>query len=155
MRAIANILWLLIAIISLFAIMRVSYDYLTTINSLQNVRWRVASFDSPTTDATQTSVVLEVQNLSAVNFIFKDLEVFLWLNDMTVGKTYGRFEQRSLPPGTLMRLPLAVQIDPAHLRDAKAKARGNDRWQISGSYKVSAPFAENDFVYHLRLDIGP
>ncbi len=154
-RLIFNLGFALIGLLSLFALVRVSSDYLSTINSIQNFRWRVAAFEPPTADSTESRLTLEVQNRSNIDLDFKDLEVYLWLNDKTVGKTYGRFEARTIAAHANSHIPLTIQIDTNELRDTLAKNSGSTAWSLTGSYKVGAPFAASDFLYRLRLDIAP
>ncbi len=150
----STIPWIVITAISLFAIVRVTDDYVTSVASLQNFRWRVAKFETPANDSTQINLTLEVQNRSSIALSMKELEIYLWANDVTVGKTYGRFEAHTIQAGNFVRVPLVIEVSPTALRDAKTKAKGYDFWRISGSYKVSTPLSDNDFLYRLNLDIA-
>jgi len=151
MRFLTNLFWLSLAAASLFVIVRIADDYMTSIGSLQDFRWRIAQLDLPTDNALQTNIVLEIQNPSNLDLTLKELEIYLMDNNITVGKTYGRFEPRFIAAGETARVPLVIEITPAFLRDAKANARGSDQWRIVGSYKISTPLAENEFVYRLNM----
>ncbi|MBI1801470.1 MAG: hypothetical protein HYR71_07570 [Chloroflexi bacterium] len=147
--------WLLIAAVGLFTLVRIGSDYLSTIDSLQRFRWRTVQFTLPASDTSQTELILEAQNRSSLDLTMKDLEVYLWANDLTVGKTYGRFEPRPILSGQAESLRLLIQLDAGQLRDALAKAYPLGRWRVTGSYKVTAPLAGVDFVYRLSLDVQP
>ncbi len=155
MRAVAfYALWLAVAAAGVLALVRVSMDYQDTISSLQNFRWAVISFDPPTPDSATTSLVLEVENPSPVNVDFKDLVVYVWLNDTTIGKTYARFDARTVPPHSKAQMPLTIVVDDASLAAAIRDSSGQRQWRATGTYKARAPFANSDFNYQLSLDIG-
>jgi hypothetical protein len=145
--------WLGLAALSLAALAAVTSDYLTTIVSLQEFKWSVARFTPPPGGTGQTILVLEVQNQSKISVEYKDLEVYLWLDDVTVGKTYGRFEARSIRAGEADPVTLTIEIDGANLAEAKSRG-GSKVWRVSGTYKVRTPIADNDFVHRLSLDLG-
>ena len=84
---------------------------------------------------------------------FKDLEIYLWLDDVTVGKTYGGFPLRPVPASASLPLTLTIEIDSARVREARSR-NGRLLWHLTGTYKLRAPFADNDFPYRLALDLG-
>ena len=145
--------WLIVAAASLFALTRISDDYTQTIASLQKFDWRVGKFDLPAAGVDSTTLDIVIKNRSDVDLSIKDLEVYLWLNDRTVGKTYGQFVQQTVPVQQTVTLPLTIIMDTASLSDANRAANGAFFWHISGSYKVHAPFADSDFVYRLVLAV--
>ena len=153
MRALTVLFWLSLAALSTTTVLRVSDEYLSTVNSLQDFQWAVVQFDVPTASAERTSLVVEIQNQSRLDLDMKDLEVFLWLGDTTVGKTYGRFEPHTVRRGVAERIPLVIELTPAYLRDALGKLVGAPIWRATGSYKVSTPLTGSDFVFHLGLDV--
>jgi LEA14-like dessication related protein len=147
-------LWLAVAVAAAVALVRVSADYQNTIISLQDFRWGIVSFETPTVDSTTISLVLEVQNPSAVSLDFKDLEVYVWLNGATIGKTYARFEARTVPARSTARVPLTIVVDAASLADRLRVDGSKTLWRATGTYKARGPFADSDFNYQLSLDIG-
>lgn len=151
MRFFPNLFWLFVAAASVLVIVRIADDYLTNIGSLQNFRWRIAQFDRPSDNAAQTNIVLEAQNRSNLDLTVKELEIYLWGNDITIGKTYDRFEPRFIKAGEVARVPLVIEVTASFLRDAKANAHGADQWRVTGSYKISTSRVENDFVYRLNI----
>lgn len=155
MRRLAWLFWLSLAVLSTAALVRAGSDYLTTVTSLRDFRWSAAPFVVPADEALQTSLALDVQNASSVALTMKDLEVYLWLGDTTVGKTYARFEPLVVPRFTTVRVPLVIELTPAFIRDAHAKPGNAKRWQATGMYKVNTPVTSSDFVYHLQVDIAP
>ncbi len=146
--------WLAVAVAGAVVLFRVNADYENTIASLQDFRWAVVSFDAPATDSASTSLVLEVQNPSTFSIDFKDLVVYVWLNDATIGKTYARFDTRTVPPRSKAQLPLTIVVDGASLAAAIRDGAGKMLWRATGTYKARAPFADGDFNYELSLDIG-
>jgi LEA14-like dessication related protein len=146
--------WLAIAIAAAIVLVHVSADYQNTIISLQDFRWAVVSFDAPTRDSATTNLVLEVQNPSAFSIDFKDLVVYVWLNGTTIGKTYDRFDTRTVQPHSRAQLPLTIVVDGASLADAMRAGGGKMLWRATGTYKARAPFADGAFNYQLSLDIG-
>ena len=155
MRFFVNAFFVLLGLASVFVLVHVSSDYLGTLASLQDFRWGVAGFAEPQAGASEAHLTLEVQNRSGLDLDFKDLEVYLWLQDKTVGKTYGRFETRTVSAHSTAHIPLTILLDDAQLREALAGAPAERAWFITGTYKASAPFASNDFTYGLRLDVNP
>jgi hypothetical protein len=155
MRSPSWVFWLFLAVLSTATLIRVGDEYITTINSLENFQWSVSRFDVPSDNSERTTLILEVQNHSRLDLTMKELEVYLWLDDTTVGKTYGRFEPYLVPRGTVERIPLDIELTPAVLRAARAEPAGGLVWRATGSYKVSTPLTGSDFVYHLNLDIAP
>jgi len=155
MRSLSWVFWLSLAVLSAATLTRAGSEYLTTINSLQDFRWAAAQFVVPPDDALRTSLSLDLQNASNIDLTVKDLEVYLWLGDTTVGKTYGRFEPHLVPHGTTERVPLVMELTPAFMRDARDKPGSDLLWRVTGTYKVSTSLTGSDFVYHLRVDIAP
>ena len=155
MSRLTPLFWLALAAVSAYVLVRAGSDYLDTLVSFQDFRWGIAGFAAPAADATDAVVTLEVQNRSRLDLDFKDLEVYLWLNGATVGKSYGRFEARTVSAHSSVHIPVTIQLDPNQLRDAVAAQVGASAWSITATYKATAPFVPTDFEYHLRLDVGP
>jgi LEA14-like dessication related protein len=145
--------WLAVAASSLFALVHISDDYIATVTSLRDFEWRVTKFETPKVGAEHVTLEIEIRNRSNVDLPVKDLEVYLWLNDVTVGKTYGQFRAQNVQAHQAVVLPLTIEMDVASLRDALDNDGGVLLWHISGSYKVAAPFTDSNFVYHLMLDV--
>src|SRR5438105_15496558 len=99
MRVLATFFWLILAFISTATLIRVRNEYVTTVRALQDSQWAIAQFDAPSESAERASLVLEIRNQSGLDLTLKELEVYLWLGEMTVGKTYGRFEPLLVPRG--------------------------------------------------------
>jgi hypothetical protein len=123
------------------------------VSSLGDFEWRVSKLETPSVGAARTALEIEIRNRANVELPVKDLEVYLWLNDRTVGKTYGAFGTRNVQAHQTIVLPLTIEMDVASLRDALNNDGGVRLWHISGSYKVVAPFVDGNFVYHLMLDV--
>jgi hypothetical protein len=155
MRILSTLFWLFLAVLSTATLIRVADEYVTTVNSLQASQWAVSQFDVPADGAERTNLVLEIRNHSQLDLTVKELEVYLWLDDMTVGKTYGPFEPRLVPRGTVARVPLVIELMPAALSEARAKPAGSLPWRATGSYKISTPLTGTAFVYYLNLDLAP
>jgi LEA14-like dessication related protein len=154
MRSIAfYVFWLAVAASSLFALLRISSDYVATVTSLRDFEWRVTKLETPQVGAARTNLEIEIRNRSNVDLPVKDLEVYLWLNEVTVGKTYGQFVTQNVQAHQAVVQPLTLEMDIASLRDALNNDGGVRLWHISGSYKVAAPFTDSNFVYHLMLDV--
>lgn len=137
----------------LFVLVRVSSDYLTTIVSLQEFRWSAPPFQPPPDSTQRFDLSLALQNQSNIDLEFKDLEVYLWLDDVTVGKTYGQFPARSVRANASMPLSVTIELDAASLHAARSRT-GRMQWHVTGTYKLRAPFADNDFPYRLALDLS-
>ena len=148
-----GVFWLFVAAAGFFVLVRVSSDYLTTIVSLQEFRWSAPPFQPPSNSATRVDLALALQNQSNIDLEFKDLEVYLWLDDVTVGKTYGQVPARSVRANASMPLTVTIELDAASLREARSRNR-RMQWHVTGTYMLRAPFADNDFPYRLALDLG-
>ena len=155
MRILSTFFWLVLALLSAATLVRVGNEYVTTVSSLQASQWAVSQFTMPADGAESTSLVLEIRNRSRLDLTVKELEVYLWLNDTTVGKTYARFEPHLVPRGVIERIPLIVELSPAVVREARAGPSGGLPWRATGSYKISTPLTGSDFVYNLDLAITP
>src|SRR5438067_7964313 len=130
MRLIVNSFFVLLGLAGVFVLVHVGSDYLATLASLQEFRWGVVGFAEPQAGASEAQLTLEVQNRSGLDLDFKDLEVYLWLQDKTVGKTYGRFETRTVSAHSTAHIPLTIVLDDAQLRDALAGAPGGHAWSV-------------------------
>jgi hypothetical protein len=150
---IANSIWLCVAILSLFVIGQVASDYLGAISSLQNFVWRVESFTVEGADPPQAQLILAAQNRSRVVMRVRELELYVQANETDVGKTYPPFPAQTLQPGEHAKLNFTISLDPAQLRFAQTQTNGPNQWSILGTYKITTPFAEDDFFYHLNLPI--
>ena len=154
MRILASCFWLVLAFSSTAALIRAGNEYVTTVRSLQDSQWAILQFDAPPDSAERTGLVLEIRNPSGLDLRLKELEVYLWRGDMTVGKTYGHVEPLLVPRGSVKRIPLVIELNSEALRAAGVDAGGR-RWRAAGSYKISTALTGSDFVYHLDLDVAP
>jgi hypothetical protein len=145
--------WLALIGLSVFALAQVSSDYVNTVYSLQNFFWRVESLTL--TDAPQPAarLVIEIQNRSRVVLRVRELELYLQANHVDLGKTYGPFTPHAIQAGESVRLTFELELNADQLRIAQKRTNGQPSWRVLGTYKITTPFAEDDFFYRLNLPI--
>ena len=149
----STLFWTAVAAASLFVIARVGDDYLTSIRSLQELRWRVARFEPPAPDAAETVLLLEVQNRSRLDLTLINPEIYLWYGIDTVGKTYGYNQTRTIASGTNAQIPFTLIVNSTEYAKARARtAPTANVWRLTGSYKVTTPLTDFDLLYRLQLD---
>lgn len=149
----ATLGWLALAAASLFMLARLSDDYLTSIRSLQDLRWRIVRFVPPADDG-DGQAELEIQNRSRLDLTVSQLELFLWNGNVSVGKTYDAGGGRLIRGGESLGLPLALVVNAGAMADARARAAGQaPRWALTGNYKVSTPLSDFNLLYRLQLDL--
>ncbi|MBI5876188.1 MAG: hypothetical protein HZB53_00940 [Chloroflexi bacterium] len=145
--------WLLLGAGSLFALTQVGGDYVASIRSLRDLRWRVVRFVPPTERA-DGAAVIEIQNRSPLDLKISQLELFVWSGNVTVGKTYHALGERTVGAGATVELPLDLVVIPAALADARARADGKPQpWALTGSYKVTTPLSDFNLLYRLNLEM--
>jgi hypothetical protein len=149
----STLFWLLIAVLSLFALVQVSSDYVNTVYSLQNFFWRVESLTIADTHSPTARLTLEIQNRSRVVLHVRELELYVQADNVDLGKTYEPFLPRAIQAGEYVHVTFDIELSADKIRLAQNRANGNPAWRILGTYKITTPFAEDDFFYHLNLPI--
>ena len=149
----STVFWLVVILVSLGVIAQVSSDYLGATGSLQNFFWRVESFAVEGTDKPTANLVLELQNRSRAVMRVRELELYVQANETDVGKTYPPLLARTVQSGEYAKLSLTIPLDANQVRFAQTKGNGPPTWRILGTYKITTPFADSDFFYHLRLPV--
>jgi hypothetical protein len=148
----AAFFWIVLGAAGLYVLSRSATDYVASIASLQDLRWRVAQFVPPT-DAGDGNAVIEIQNRSNLDLTISELELFLWSGNVTVAKTYGTGGLHTVRGSGRLDLPLTLVLIPAAMADARARASGQPQpWGLTGSYKVSTPLSDFNLRYQLRLE---
>ncbi len=149
----AALCWLALGVASLLVLTRLTDDYVTSIRSLQDLRWRVVRFVAPLGNADGVAEI-EIQNRSRLDLKISQLELFLWSGNATVGKTYDAGGERLIRGGATLNLPLAFVINPGAMTDARARAGGQPQpWSLTGTYKVATPLSDFNLLYRLQLNL--
>lgn len=146
--------WLALGALGAFAIARVAGDYVTSVRSLQDFRWRILRFAPPAPDAAETVVVLEIQNGSQLDLTLINPELFLWYGIDSIGKTYGYNERHTIVSGSQAEIPFKLVINSAVYEKARARTSPPEgAWRLTGTYKITTPLTDFDLLYRLALDL--
>lgn len=150
-RALA--LWLIVGAAGLYALSQTATDYVTSIRSLRDLRWRVVSF-APPGDKADGKAQIEIQNRSALDLTVSQLELYVWYGNVTVGRTYGVAGERRIAANSNLALPLDLVLNPGAMTDALSRAGGVPQaWALTGSYKVGTPLSDFNLLYRLNLEM--
>jgi len=147
------LLWLIVGAAALLLLSQVADDYVTSIRSLRDLRWRVAGF-APPGDTADGKAQIEIQNRSTLDLTISQLELYVWYGNVTVGRTYGEAGQRRVAANSSLTLPLDLVLNAGAMTDARARAGGNPQpWALTGSYKVGTPRSDFALLYRLNLEM--